>query len=56
MTNTYKLCWVIVKASRTPNLALDAAGVVDNSHTGGVGSNIKTLDDLSQEDLDLLKL
>lgn len=37
-------------------LILDTAGVVDNSDTSGVGSNIQPLNDLCQEDLYLLKL
>lgn len=37
-------------------LILDTAGVVDNSDTSGVGSNIQPLNDLCQEDLNLLKL
>lgn len=39
-----------------PHLVLHTTGIVDHSHTGGVGSNIQPLDDFSQEDLDLLKL
>lgn len=37
-------------------LVLDAAGVVDHAHAGGVGSHVQTLDDLGQEDLHLLEL
>lgn len=39
-----------------PYLVLDTAGVVDNTHTGGVGSNIQPPDDLSQEYFNLLEL
>lgn len=45
-----------MKTSWAPYFILDVACVVDNTHTGGVGSNIQSLNDLSQEDLDLLKL
>lgn len=38
------------------HLVLDAAGVVDHAHPGGVGSHVQALDDLGQEDLDLLEL
>jgi len=49
-------CPALVMASGAPYLVLDAAGIVDDSHAGGVGSHVQPLDDLSQEDLDLLKL
>lgn len=44
-----------MKASWALYLILDSAGVVDYSHTGGIGSNIQPLDDFGEEDLDLLK-
>lgn len=57
--------WVRSKCEKTnqksffklyPNLILNAAGIVDNSHTSGAGSNIQPLNDFCQEDFNLLKL
>lgn len=37
-------------------LVLDTTRVVDNSDTGGIGSNVQALDDFGQKNLDLFKL
>lgn len=39
-----------------PYLIFDTTGVIDDTDTSGIGSNIQPLDDLCQEDFDLLKL
>lgn len=44
------------KPNSYPYLILNTACIVDNSHTGCVGSNIQPLNDFGQEDLHLLKL
>lgn len=38
-----------------PYLVFDTTGVIDDAHTGGVGSHVQPFDDLRQEDFDLLK-
>lgn len=45
-----------VEANWTPYLILYAAGIVDNTDTSGVGSNVQPLNDLCQENFYLLKL